>query len=128
MKWLKAKVLPVAVAALWIGFSEFLRNEFLLKRFWTEHYKSLGLDFPSGPVNGAVWMLWSLVFAIVISVFLRKFTFIQAAFLAWITGFVMMWMVIYNLGVLPAGIFYLAIPLSLLEAFIAALILRETGN
>lgn len=128
MNWLKKTVVPVIVASMWITISEFLRNQVLLKYFWTEHYKSLGLDFPSGPVNGAVWMLWSLVFAIIISVFLRKFTFIQAAFLAWITGFVMMWMVIYNLGVLPAGIFYLAIPLSLLEAFIAALILRKMGK
>ena len=128
MKWLKAKVLPVAVATLWIGFSEFLRNEFLLKRFWTEHYKSLGLEFRSDHVNGVLWVLWSLSFAIVITIFLKKFTFIQAAFLAWFTGFVMMWMVIYNLGVLPTGIFYLAVPLSLLEAFIAALILRKMGK
>jgi hypothetical protein len=36
-----------------------------------------------------------------------------------------MWVVIANLGVLPYGIMPLAIPLSLLEAYVAALIVKK---
>lgn len=128
MKWLKAKVLPVAVATIWITISEFLRNQVLLKYFWSSHYMKIGMIFPSAPINGALWGLWSLLFAIAIFIMLKKFTVIQTTLLSWFTGFVMMWVVTYNLGVLPTGIFYLAIPLSLLEAVIAAVIIRKMGK
>lgn len=128
MKWLKVNVLPVAVATIWITISEFLRNQVLLKYFWTGHYGRIGLIFPSEPVNGALWVFWSLLFAISIFIMLKKFTVIQTTLLAWLTGFAMMWVVTYNLGVLPTGIFYLAVPLSFLEAVIAALILRKMGK
>ena len=128
MKWLKVNVLPVIVATIWITVSEFLRNQFLLKYFWSAHYMKIGMIFPSEPVNGALWVLWSFLFAISIFIMLKKFTVIQTTLLAWLTGFAMMWVVTYNLGVLPTGIFYLAVPLSLLEAVIAAIILRKMGK
>ena len=36
-----------------------------------------------------------------------------------------MWVVIGNLGVLPYGLLLYALPLSLLEAFLAALIIKK---
>ncbi len=125
MKLLKNTILPIFLATVWISVSEFVRNEFIVKSYWTEHYKGLGLVFPSEPVNGAVWGIWSLLFAIVIYVISKKFTLIQSFVLSWFAGFVLMWVVIGNLGVLPYGILYFAIPLSLLEAFIAAFIMKK---
>jgi ABC-type Co2+ transport system permease subunit len=55
----------------------------------------------------------------------KKFTLVQTALLAWFVGFVLMWVVTANLGVLPYGVLPLAIPLSLLEAFVAALIVKR---
>jgi hypothetical protein len=97
MKFLKKTVLPILLATIWISLSEYIRNEFLVKSYWTEHYKSLGLVFPSEPLNGAIWGIWSLLFAVVIG----------------------------NLEVLPFGLLYIAVPLSLLEAFLAALIVKK---
>lgn len=54
----KRVVLPIVVATLWISVSEFVRNELLLKSYWTNHYESLGTVFPSESVNGALWGLW----------------------------------------------------------------------
>ncbi len=116
-------VLSVLVATAWISISEFARNEFLLKSYWTSHYEKLGLVFPSEPINGAFWGIWSLVFAAVIYVISRKFTLMQTSLLAWVLGFVMMWLVVWNLSVLPVQILALAIPLSMLEAFLASYIL-----
>jgi hypothetical protein len=108
--------------------SEFIRNEFIIKSYWTGYFQGLGIRFPSDPVNGAVWGLWSLMFAIVIFILSKKFSFVQTGFLAWFSGFVLMWVVIGNLGVLPYGILPVAIPLSLLEVFGAVWIVRRVGE
>ena len=125
MNHIKKTILPVFLATIWISVSEFVRNEFLLKSYWTDHYQKLGLVFPAAPVNGAVWGLWSLLFAIAIFVISKKFSLLQTTLLSWFVGFVFMWVVIGNLGVLPYGILFAAVPLSLLEAFLAALIIKK---
>ena len=123
MNFFKKTILPILLATIWISVSEFVRNELLVKSYWTEHYKNLGLVFPSEPINGALWGLWSLFFAIVIFIISKKFSLIQTTLLSWFVGFVLMWLVIGNLGVLPMGLLYVAIPLSLLEVFLAAFII-----
>jgi hypothetical protein len=123
MNALKRIILPVLLATIWISLSEFVRNEFLLKTYWTDHYESMGLVFPSEPLNGAVWGIWSLVFAVFIYIISRKFTLWQTTFIAWMGGFVMMWLVVGNMAVLPFGILYFAVPLSILESFVAVLII-----
>lgn len=123
MEYLKKTVLPVLLATFWISISEFVRNEFIVKTYWTDHYQKLGLVFPSDPVNGAVWGLWSLLFAVAIFIISKKFTLAQTTFLSWFVGFVLMWVVIGNMGVLPDGILFFAVPLSLFESFIASYII-----
>jgi hypothetical protein len=122
---LKKTIFPILLATIWISISEFVRNEFLVKSYWIEHYKRLGLVFPSEPINGAFWGLWSLLFAISIFIVSKRFSLIETTLLSWLVGFVLMWVVIGNLNVLPLGILIYAIPLSLLEAFVAALIIKK---
>jgi hypothetical protein len=122
MAFARKTLLPVLLATTWISISEFIRNEFIVKTYWTKHYESLGLVFPSEPLNGAVWGLWSLLFAIAIFIVSKKFTLIQTTFLSWFVGFVLMWVVAGNLGFLPFELLVFAIPLSLFEAFLAAYI------
>jgi hypothetical protein len=122
MKTFKKNLLPILLATIWISISEFVRNTFLLHNYWTAHYQNLGLTFPEQPINGAVWGIWSLCFAIAIFIFSKKYTLIQTVFLSWFVGFVFMWLVLGNLGVLPFGMLVYAFPLSLLEAFVAAYI------
>lgn len=112
----------VALAGLWIGGSEFFRNQVLLASVWRSHYASLGLEFPSAPVNGALWVVWSFVLASTLLWISRRFTLLETTLLGWVTGFVMMWIVIWNLGSLPLAVLPVAVPLSLLEAFVASFI------
>lgn len=128
MKTLKKTILPILLATIWISISEFARNTFLLHNYWIDHYQNLGMTFPEEPINGAVWGIWSLCFAICIYILLQKFSLIQTTFLSWFVGFVFMWLVAGNMGVLPFGILPLAIPLSILEAFLAALIIRKLSE
>ena len=125
MKLFKNTILPVLLATIWISVSEFLRNEFLVKSYWTSHYERLGMVFPSEPMNGAIWGLWSLLFAVAIFIISKKFSLWQTAFLSWFVGFVLMWVVAWNLSVLPVGILVIAVPLSLLEAFVASVIIKK---
>jgi len=122
---MKKTVLPILLATIWISISEFVRNEFIAKSYWMEHYEKLGLVFPAEPVNGAVWGLWSLLFAIVIFIISKKFSLLQTTFLSWFVGFVLMWIVAWNLSVQPVGILVIAVPLSLLEAFVASVIIKK---
>ncbi len=119
----KKTILPILLATTIISIFEFVRNEFLLKSYWTEHYEGMGLVFPSEPVNGAVWGIWSLVFAICIYIVSRKFNLLQTTFLSWVVGFVLMWLVVGNMGVLPFEILFYAVPASMVEVFLASLII-----
>ena len=121
----KKTIFPVLLVTIWISISEFVRNEFLAKSYWIKHYQKVGLVFPSEPINGAVWGLWSLLFAISIFIISKKFSLIETTLFSWLVGFVLMWIVIGNLNVLPYGILIYAIPLSLLEAFVATFIIKK---
>jgi hypothetical protein len=122
---LRNTVLPILLATIWISVSEFFRNEVLLKSYWVEHYEKLGIVFPSEPINGAIWGLWSLLFAIAIFIISRRFSLLETTLLAWFVGFVLMWVVLWNMNVLPLGILMFAIPLSVVEAFLGALIIDK---
>jgi len=108
------------LTGVWVNASEFFRNEILLKSNWVEHFQSMGLGFPSAPINGMVWVTWGFLFALAIYVISRKFGLIQTTLLCWLVGFVLMWAVIWNLSVLPVAILIYAVPLSLLETFVGA--------
>lgn len=125
MSFIRNTILPILAATVWISVSEFVRNQLLLDAYWVEHYQDLGLVFPSDPVNGAVWGLWSLLFAIAVFIMSRRFSLLETTLLAWFVGFVLMWVVLWNMDVLPVGILLFAVPLSLLEAFVAALIVDK---
>ncbi len=125
MNAIKKVIFPIFLATIWISISEFARYEFLLKSSWSEHYSNLGLVFPSEPINGAVWGIWSLIFAIIIFILFQRFTFWQTVGIAWLAGFVLMWLVTGNMLVLPFGILPLAVPLSILEVIIATWIIQK---
>jgi len=124
----KKTILPVLAATTWISISEFARNEFLLKSYWTNHYEKLGLIFPSEPINGAMWGVWSLCFAIAIFIIAKKFSLLHTTLLSWFVGFVLMWISSGNMGVLPFGLLVYAVPLSLLEAFLASYIVKKVSE
>ncbi len=115
-------IITVLLTGIWVNASEFFRNEVLLKSYWINHYKSLGITFPAEPQNGVIWVAWGLMFALAIYLLSRKFSLLQASLLGWFVGFVLMWIVMWNLNVLPVAILVYAIPLSLLETFIGSYI------
>jgi ABC-type multidrug transport system fused ATPase/permease subunit len=114
--------MAVILTGIWVNASEFFRNEVLLKKYWIDHYQSLGMTFPSEPKNGMIWVAWGFLFAIGIYIISKKFNLIQTTLISWFMAFVLMWVVTWNLNVLPGAILIYAVPLSLLEAFIGSYI------
>lgn len=112
----------IVLAGIWINASEFVRNQVLLNSTWAEHFRSLGMTFPSAPLNAVIWIIWGFVFAATLHYLSRKFTLIETTLLGWVMAFLMMWLVSWNLNALPLSILVYAIPLSLLECFLGALI------
>ena len=115
-------IIAVILTGIWVNASEFFRNEVLLKTYWIDHYRSLGMTFPSEPLNGMIWVAWGFLFAIAIYIISRKFDLIKTTLISWFMAFVLMWIVTWNLNVLPSAILIYAVPLSLLEAFIGSYI------
>ena len=118
-------ILAVVMAGIWVGLCEFVRNQFIIISQWQNHYRGMGLEFPSSPVNGMMWMVWSFLMAGTTFAISRRFNLWQTTFIAWVMGYVMMWVAIWNLMVLPVGILPIAIPFSLVEALGAAIICRK---
>jgi hypothetical protein len=125
MTKIRSILFAILLATIWISISEFVRNEFLFKTYWVDHYAGMGLVFPSEPINGAIWGLWSLLFAFAIYVISRRFNLLETFLLAWLVGFILMWVVTGNMGVLPFRILVFAVPLSLLEVWLAAFIILK---
>ncbi len=115
-------MMAVILTGIWVNASEFLRNEVLVKTYWVDHYRALGLTFPSEPMNGLLWVAWGFLFAETVYLISRRFTLIQAALISWFMAFYLMWVVIFNLNVLPVAIPVYAVPLSLLEVFVGSYI------
>ena len=121
----KKIILPILLIGIWINIFETIRWELLIKSYWVEQYENLGLIFPDGLKNNITWMIWGFLFAAIIFVLSKKFTAIQTALIAWFTVFVMMWVVMWNMSLLPIGLLWTNAPLSLVEAYIAALICKR---
>lgn len=117
--------LAILAAGIWVGLCEFVRNQILLASQWQNHYRAMGLEFPSRPVNGMLWMVWSFAFAVMAFAVSRRFSLWQTTLIGWLLGWVMMWVVLWNLLVLPPGILPVAIPFSFIEALGAAFICRR---
>ena len=125
MEFIKKTFLPILTAGIWIILSEAVRWEFLIKVYWIEYYQNLNLVFPNEPINGITWLIWGFLFAIVVFILSKKFNLLQTTLISWFIVFVMLWVVLWNIDMLPGGILWFVVPLSLFEAFIAALICKR---
>jgi hypothetical protein len=128
MSLFKRTILPVLLVGIWINISETVKWLLILKSFWVEHYQNINLIFPDGPINGMVWMIWGFFLAITIFIFSKKFNLLQTTFLAWFVVFVMLWVLLWNIDMLPVSLLWYNVPLSLLEVFVGALICKRFSS
>lgn len=125
MEYFKRVVLPILVTGIWINISETIRWVFFVEPYWIEYYQNLNLTFPRGLTNNIIWMIWGFGFAAVIFILSKKFNLFQTTILSWFVTFVMLWLVLWNIEILPVGFLWFVIPLSFIEAFVGALICNK---
>ena len=121
-------VLAVMLAGVWVNLCEFVRNQVLLSPQWQAHYRDMGLVFPAQAENAVLWVVWSLLQAGSAIAISRRFGLWQTTIHARVMGFVMMWVVVWNLSVLPLGILPVAVPFSFVEALGAAFLCRKLAR
>ena len=93
--------------------------------YWVEHHQNLGIVLPEEPINMIIWIIWGFIFATTIFIFSRKFNLWQTTFLSWFLFLPLLWVVLWNLGLLPNGVVQIASPLGLIEALVAAWICKK---
>lgn len=122
MRIIKTIILPILITGIWVNISETIRWIFLVESYWLDKYQNLNLTFPNDTVNMIAWMIWGFFHATVIFILSQRYNLLQTTILSWFVAFAMMWIIVWNIGVLPIGMLWFNIPLSLLEALIGAYI------
>jgi hypothetical protein len=125
MDYFKKIIFPILLVGIWINVSETVRWIFLIKSYWIEHYKNMNLVFPNEPVNAIIWMIWGFIFAVIIYILSKKFSLLQTTFISWLVMFIMLWIVLWNINILPLNILWYVVPLSFIETIIAVLICKK---
>ena len=128
MKYFKKTILPILLIGIWINISITIGWMLILESYWVEKYQSLNLVFPTGLTNNITWMIWGFMLATVIFILSKKFTVLQTTILSWFVAFVMMWVTVWNIGVLPTGMLLFNIPNTLFITFIGAVISKKLNN
>jgi hypothetical protein len=127
MKYFKNTALPIFIAGVWINISETVRWMLIIESYWVEYYESLNLVFPNNPLNAVIWMTWGFLYSAIIFVLSRKFRPLQTTLIAWLTVFVMLWIVLWNIDILPVKLLWYNIPLSFIETYVAVLICNKVA-
>jgi hypothetical protein len=126
---MKRYALAVLASGTWVNLCEFLRNEVVLKGQWEGLYEELGLEFPDAPINAALWVVWGFVFSACLVTLRQKLSSTETCLVGRVMGFVLMWIVIGNLQVLPLGILPIAVPWSMVEVGLAVFLAQQImGN
>lgn len=112
----------VLLVAVWINFSGTVRWMLFAKPRFDALYKGMGLEYPNTLVINILWMLWGVLAAILVVFLTKKFTILHTMVLSWLVVFAMTWIVLWNSAVLPLDLLWIAVPWSLFEVFVAALI------
>ena len=123
----------ILLVAVWINFSGTVRWMLFAKPKFDVFYKGMGLEYPNTLVINILWMLWGVLAAVLVVFLSKKFTILHTMVLSWLVVFAMTWIVLWNSAVLPLDLLWIAVPWSLFEVFVAALISnrlqsRSTAN
>jgi len=118
----KKFILAVIVSGMWMNLSEYVCNELVLKDIWLKGYHVLGLVYPSSPINTVVWVVWIFVFAVILTWSLVNNGIVKSTLVCWTAGFALFWLAMWNMGILPSDVLWTAVPWSLIEVYIAALV------
>jgi hypothetical protein len=112
----------VLIVSLWVNIFETLRWILFVKPDIDIYFKSANLVLPNGPINNMLWLIWGIIIAVMIFIISKKYKVLQTTFIVWVTVYVMHWIALWNMAVLPINILLLAVPLTFINVLVGALI------
>jgi hypothetical protein len=115
----------ILLLAVWINISETVRWVLFSKPKFDAVFHDHGQVMPDQPINNILWMVWGVIIACIVYFLSAKFTVVKTTLITWCAVCVTVWIVMWNLAVLPPGLLIVAVPLSLFEIYIAALIAQK---
>ena len=121
----KKAIWQILLVSLWINIFETLRWMLFAKPSIDIHFKAANLVLPNEPVNNLLWIIWGIIIAVMIFIISKKFKILQTTFIVWITVYIMHWIALWNMAVLPINILWLAVPLTFINVFVGALICNK---
>ncbi len=122
MENLKKAIWKILLVSIWINIFETLRWMLFAKPEIDMHFKAANLVLPNEPINNLLWLIWGIIIAVMIFIVSKKFKVLQTTFIVWITVYVMHWIALWNMAVLPINILWLAVPLTFINVLVGALI------
>ena len=125
MTYFKKTILPILLTGIWVNVSITIGWMLILESYWIEKYQSMNLVFPTELTNNIVWMIWGFMLATIIFILSKKFSPLQTTFISWFVAFAMMWVIVWNIGVLPTGMLLVNIPNTLFVTYISTLICKR---
>ena len=128
MSHLKKTILPILLIGIWLNVAITIGWLFILEGYWIEKYNSLNLVFPTGLINNITWMIWGFMLATIVFILSKKFNKLQTTLLVWFVAFPMMWIIVWNVGVLPTEMLLFNVPFTLIVTYIGALICKRLST
>lgn len=113
------------LAILFVCFSEFFRNDVILKEdFILLHNKNI-IDHFTMDFSLLIYIVWSLFFVFILAVISERFNFYESLILSWLMIFVMMCFYFISLNLLSFNILFYTIFLGFFETLVVLLILKK---
>ena len=112
----------IFLVSIWINIFETLRWMLFAKPEIDMHFKAANIVLPNEPINNFLWLIWGIIIAVMIFIVSKKFKVLQTTFIVWITVYVMNWIALWNMAVLPINILWLAVSLTFINVLVGALI------
>ncbi len=128
MKNYKKSIWQILIVSLWINIFETLRWLLFAKPDIDMHFRTANLVLPNEPLNNILWLIWGIIIAVMIFIISKKYKALQTTFIVWITVYVMHWIALWNMAVLPINILWLAVPLTFINVLIGVLICKYFHN
>lgn len=128
MKNYKKSIWQILIVSLWINIFETLRWLLFAKPDIDMHFRTANLVLPNEPLNNILWLIWGIMLAVMIFIISKKYKVLQTTFIVWITVYVLHWIALWNMAVLPINILWLAVPLTFINVLIGVLICKYFHN
>jgi hypothetical protein len=128
MKNYQKAIWQILLVSIWINIFETLRWMLFAKPEIDMHFQAVNLVLPNEPINNLLWLIWGIIIAVMIFIVSKKFKVLQTTFIVWITVYVMHWIALWNMAVLPINILWLAVPLTFINVLIGVLISKYFHN